>query len=304
MKDSNSIAKQSYNDIILSENSSAYSNNTVILYDKLVEMKKKQIVVLPDYRNDSLRFKQKFTNISRNLRRNSYSFSVGFLLLTVLLSSNIGSRKVNIDSLETSTASKKEQRNNSEEIFVPNEKEIQKLNQSESEKIQNQYSQGIVSKDHFFIKRLKNTDKKIIDQYLTKFYKIAKSEQRKNGIPASISLGLAILSSEFGNSAAAKEGKNQFGILCEQNPIKIGKGMVGQTISDDICYTAYENNEIGFKANSLYLKKNYPNAVKKGINTEQIIKKLNKEGYFKSKQFSADVLLMTIEIYDLDKYNK
>lgn len=304
MKDSNSSAKQSYNDIILSENNSGYSSNTVILYDKLIELKKKQLVVLPDYRNDSLRFKQKFTNISRNLRRNSYSFSVGFLLLTVLLSSNIGSRKVNIDSLKANSVSKNELKSNTEELFIPSEQEIQRLNQSESEKIQKQHSQELVLKDQFYINRLKNTDNKITAQYLSNFSKLAKSEQKRTGIPASISLGLAILSSDFGRSATAKEGKNQFSILCDQNLIKIGKGMVGQTITDDLCYTAYENNETGFKANSLILKKKYPNAIKKGMSTEQIIKNLNKEGYFKSKQFSAEVLLMTIERYNLDKYNK
>jgi flagellum-specific peptidoglycan hydrolase FlgJ len=304
MKDFNSSAKQSYNDIILSENSSSYSNNTVILYDKLVEMKKKQLVVIPDYRNDSLRFKQKFTNISRNLRRNSYSFSVGFLLLTVLLSSNIGGKKVDMDSLEANTISKNEQRNNSEDKFVPSKKEIQKLNQSESTKIQIQHNIEAVSIDRHIIKKIKNTDAKVINQYLSNYSKIAKAEQRKNGIPASISLGLAILSSDFGRAVLAKEANNQFGILCDQNTIKIGKGMNGQFVSNELCFTTYDNNETSFKAHSLYLKKYFSKTIKKGISTEQIIKNLSKEGYFNTKNFSAHELMMTIEIYDLDKYNK
>jgi hypothetical protein len=52
------------------------------------------------------------------------------------------------------------------------------------------------------------------------------------------------------------------------------------------------------------LKKYFSKTIKKGISTEQIIKNLSKEGYFNTKNFSAHELMMTIEIYDLDKYNK
>jgi flagellum-specific peptidoglycan hydrolase FlgJ len=145
---------------------------------------------------------------------------------------------------------------------------------------------------------------KIRDEYINRYAKLAQTEQKKYGIPASVSLGLAILNSDFGHSQAAKEGNNHFGIKCHENSIRMGKGMVGQSVNNDICYTSYESAWVAFRANSKLLEKNYKNVLRKGDKSHlTFIMELESAGYFTKKGYSADALMNVIENYRLSKFD-
>jgi len=94
---------------------------------------------------------------------------------------------------------------------------------------------------------LSQIDEKIKQAYLKRFAQVAINEQKKFGIPASITLSNALLHSFAGKRSMAIKGNNQFGIQC-------GESWDGELI--DIkgnCYRAYGNAWLSFRNHSQYL---------------------------------------------------
>ena len=92
--------------------------------------------------------------------------------------------------------------------------------------------------------------KKYIDQYGT----LAIEEQKKNGIPAAITLGQGILETEAGASELMTVANNHFGIKC-------GNGWMGQTFSHtddapDECFKRYACVQDSYRDHSEHLKRN------------------------------------------------
>jgi len=87
--------------------------------------------------------------------------------------------------------------------------------------------------------------------YITRFSGVAKGEMSKFGIPASVTLGMAILSSNYGVSDLAQGGHNHFDITCGEN--HLAEGIVGRNMHDRECYVHYQNAWTSFRANSLKL---------------------------------------------------
>ncbi len=158
-------------------------------------------------------------------------------------------------------------------------------------------------KENALLKELGRHAKELRDTYIKRYAKIAKGEQQKFGIPASITLGLAILQSDFGTQLVAEEGKNHLMVSCDKNPIPMGKGMTGQGVYGGICYTRYESVWMSFRAHSEMLKRNYAAAFQ---HSDQAYKKWAKTledlGYFQSN-LSADILIQTIENYQLKQFD-
>lgn len=145
---------------------------------------------------------------------------------------------------------------------------------------------------------------KVRDEYIQRFLGLAKNEQERYNIPSSISLGLAILNSDFGNSPVAKEGYNHLGMRCSDNPIPMGKGMTGQGVHGGVCYTRYESAWAGFRAHSQFIAKYFPKALDKAGNSyAKWVKELDKAGYFSGRKFGAAALLQTIETYQLSQFD-
>jgi flagellum-specific peptidoglycan hydrolase FlgJ len=158
--------------------------------------------------------------------------------------------------------------------------------------------------DRSILKELGNHAQSIRDQYISRFVPIAKTAQEKFGIPASVILGLAILRSEFGTSVVAIEGHNHLHVSCEDNPVPMGKGMVGQGIHGGVCYTRYESTWMGFRAHSELIQRKYKKAVAKaGNNYEKWANALEKADYFHQDDFSASALIKTIELYQLHQFD-
>ena len=146
---------------------------------------------------------------------------------------------------------------------------------------------------------------KAIDLYISKYLKLAKEETVKTKIPTSVILGLALMNSSYGLSKTALNANNHFEIKCAENSIPMGKGMKGQYVSNDFCFTEYNTVWASYRAHSNLLLK----AVKKYSDSGQITvmsltNSLEKSGYFNNRGFSADDLLQFIEENNLNKFNQ
>jgi len=87
--------------------------------------------------------------------------------------------------------------------------------------------------------------------YIAKYADIAIRQQKKHGVPASITLAQGILESGAGNSEMAKRSNNHFGIKCHNN-------WTGDTImyfddNENTCFRKYNNPEESFDDHSLFL---------------------------------------------------
>ncbi len=101
-------------------------------------------------------------------------------------------------------------------------------------------------------------NKKLTENYISKYKNIAVSEMRKTGIPASIKLAQGMLESDLGRSPLAYEANNHFGIKC-------GKAWSGGTFyktDDDTdstgaiiesCFRSFGTGEESYLAHSDFL---------------------------------------------------
>lgn len=91
--------------------------------------------------------------------------------------------------------------------------------------------------------------------YVSRFRAIAIEEQRRHGIPASLTLAQAILESGHGTSRVAREGHNHFGITANSR-------WRGDTIVEGtVVYRKYASDEASFRDHSLVLKSHYYTSV-------------------------------------------
>ena len=135
--------------------------------------------------------------------------------------------------------------------------------------------------------------------YIARFSSVAVGEMRKFGIPASITLGLAILHSNYGASELAQGGHNHFDITCADN--HLAEGLVGRNIHQGECYIQYQNAWTSFRANSLKLNAAHYKELKEiaGADYNIWISGLQKMGYPK-----ADDLLVVIEAHQLFQFDQ
>jgi flagellum-specific peptidoglycan hydrolase FlgJ len=162
-----------------------------------------------------------------------------------------------------------------------------------------------VSKNRKPLTDLSKNSEKAIASYLIKYLKIAREESKSSKIPTSVILGLALMNSSYGLSKTATVANNHFDIKCNENSIPMGKGMKGQYVSNDYCFTHYNSAWASFRSNSNLinkaLKKN-PNIDK--ANANDLIKALDNSGYFDSRAFSAEQLSEFINENNLNRYDK
>ena len=101
-------------------------------------------------------------------------------------------------------------------------------------------------------------NKKLTENYISEYKKIAISEMHRTGIPASIKLAQAILESDLGRSPLAYKANNHFGIKC-------GNGWTGETyykqddetdntgILIESCFRSFNSGEESYLAHSDFL---------------------------------------------------
>ena len=101
-------------------------------------------------------------------------------------------------------------------------------------------------------------NRKLTENYISEYKKIAISEMHRTGIPASIKLAQAILESDLGRSPLAYKANNHFGIKC-------GNGWTGETyykqddetdntgILIESCFRSFNSGEESYLAHSDFL---------------------------------------------------
>jgi LysM repeat protein len=141
------------------------------------------------------------------------------------------------------------------------------------------------------------------NEYIEKYKEDAIREMHQSGVPASITLAQGILESGDGNSPLAMYANNHFGIKCHA-------GWTGETmhVDDDKkneCFRKYESAYQSFKDHSEFLTSRSRYAFLFDLKITDYkgwAKGLKKAGYATNPKY-ANMLIMLIEKYDLNKYD-
>lgn len=140
------------------------------------------------------------------------------------------------------------------------------------------------------------------ENYIKRYKKIAVEQQKKHGIPASITLAQGLLESGAGQSRLANEANNHFGIKCgsEWN----GKTIKHKAERGNECFRKYKKVEDSYEDHSKFLKrKRYASLFKLKITDyKNWAKGLRKCGYATDPKY-PDKLISIIERYELHRFD-
>lgn len=147
-------------------------------------------------------------------------------------------------------------------------------------------------------------------EYIDKYKAVAQAEQRKFGIPASITLAQGLLESGAGNGKLVKDTNNHFGIKCISKTCKRGhcKNFTDDTHKD--FFICYKSGWESYREHSKFLKNTprYRNCFK-ATTYKGFAQALETAGYATLKDANgeriyADVLIRLIRLYHLDRYDQ
>lgn len=155
------------------------------------------------------------------------------------------------------------------------------------------FSKGKKAKD--FFGKLDAVDQAIKDAYLERFVHVAKSEQEKFQIPASIILANALLHSQGGQNDLSTDYNNHFSISCGDN----WSGGTGS--SEGVCYRIYESAWMSFRNHSQYITSGkFSDLTELGATDYQgWARGLAKRNFSEDKSLAKN-LIRIIEEYDLN----
>lgn len=148
------------------------------------------------------------------------------------------------------------------------------------------------------VMELSKVDAPIREAFIARFRPVAKGEQEKFGIPASIILGNALLISKAGESALVQHGLNFFGLPCTED----WQGEKGEI--QGTCYRYYESAWMSFRDHSLYLTtgKFSPMRNYRGKKFTDWAKALELNGFSPAPDY-ANQVLEVIRTYDLAQWD-
>lgn len=133
-------------------------------------------------------------------------------------------------------------------------------------------------------------------KYIDKYKNAALIEQKKNGIPASITLAQGLLESAAGTSKLAREGNNHFGVKCHRS-FKGDSTFVGST-----CYRKYRSVQDSYLDHSRFLKgKRYESLFALDITDYRGWARGLKRCGYATDPLYAEKLINMIETYGLDE---
>ena len=145
---------------------------------------------------------------------------------------------------------------------------------------------------------------KICEQYISRYRPIAKAEQDKFGIPASITLAQGILESDAGGSQLSKRNNNHFGVKCFSRRCKKGhcSNFTDDTHKD--FFKIYQNAWESFRDHSKFLQNaRYKHLKKLGKDDYKgWAYGLKKAGYATDKRYAEKLILIieTLKLYEYD----
>lgn len=142
------------------------------------------------------------------------------------------------------------------------------------------------------------------DAYITRFERIARAEQAKFGIPASISLAQGLIESRAGNSKLSKRNNNHFGMKCFSRQCRSGhcSNFTDDTHKD--FFRVYKNAWESWRAHSEMISSGrYAKLKKNGLNYRAWAFGLKAVGYATDRTY-AEKLIGVIERHKLYEYDR
>lgn len=139
--------------------------------------------------------------------------------------------------------------------------------------------------------------------YIEKYKEIAKDNMVKNGIPASVTLGQAILESGAGTGPLSVQANNHFGIKCHKE--WTGDSIKYDDDAADECFRKYEQPNESFRDHSYFLTSRPRYATLFQLEKDDYTawaKGLKAAGYATDPKY-PDKLIGLIERYQLQKYD-
>jgi len=145
---------------------------------------------------------------------------------------------------------------------------------------------------------------KPFEEYIDRYADIAREQQIRHGIPASITLAQGLIESGAGLSELAKASNNHFGIKCHKN-------WTGETVTyfDDgmnSCFRKYDEVSESYEDHSRFLVNGARYRFLFELDVTDYAgwaRGLQKSGYATDRQY-AEKLIRIIETYDLNQYAK
>lgn len=142
------------------------------------------------------------------------------------------------------------------------------------------------------------------EQYIKRYKKLAITEMEKFGIPASITLGQALIESRAGNSRLARENNNHFGVKCFSKKCKKGHCTNHKDDHHKDFFRSYESVWESYRNHSQFLQKGrYSDLKNHGKNYKKWAAGLKKAGYATDKKYDKK-LISVIERHKLYQYDK
>lgn len=142
------------------------------------------------------------------------------------------------------------------------------------------------------------------EAYVAKYAAVARTEMKRSGVPASITLAQGMLESANGTSYLATKGRNHFGIKCHQ-------GWEGQTIYRDDdraqeCFRRYRSVRDSYRDHSDFLSKRKRYSALFELEPDDYrgwAEGLQKAGYATNPRY-AQQLIALIEAEELPRFDR
>lgn len=178
-----------------------------------------------------------------------------------------------------------------------------KTKKSTDPNLANTFSNITHEKDESTAKRAAKRKKQLA--YVKRFGKIAQTEMKKYGIPASITLAQGLLESNVGVSRLATRNNNHFGIKCFSKSCRKGHCSNFTDDSHKDFFRKYKSAWESYRAHSRLLgAKRYAKLYKlKKTDYAAWAKGLKKAGYATDPRY-AEKIIALIENLDLNRYDK
>ncbi len=268
-----------------------------------------------------------FKNLQQSLKRNSFNILLlmfAFYILTnkdISFSVNMNAAQSSLSPVSTSEKttffSPEEEKKNPESDAMAvsvheedGEPETQHMNPSIPQRINTISNLGYLLNPFFALKRkskrhIEDYHNEKCRTYVKQYAKLAQLEMRKYGIPASITLGQALLESNAGDNHLAKNNNNHFGIKCFSK--KCAKGHCSNVEGDSHkdFYRNYESVWESYRSHSEFLQKERYIGLK-DLGTKDYYgwaEGLMRAGYAQDEKY-AKKLVGIIEALDLDRYDE
>jgi flagellum-specific peptidoglycan hydrolase FlgJ len=122
-------------------------------------------------------------------------------------------------------------------------------------------------------------EEQAVRRYVERFTRVARTEEEKYAIPAAAKMAMALLDSEAGTAAVARQDNNHF-----------------RTAAGD---QRFDNAWSSWRDHSEYISRRFPELASESVNHQQWIAALGRSGYSRDPQYTQK-LLRLIEHFDLD----